>query len=158
MAFYHFSIILIHFLLDSFSRFPTLVFYILWKPLIWLLLALNWLVAMWWGIWVWRISKQIAHSFTYVYMCVFVCVWLYVCMYVHVSMYICIFVYVYVYIHVHIHIYIYICIYIYMYIYVYIYIYICICIYVYIYVSFLFDFYLDVAPAREMIFKQCIVM
>ena len=109
-------IILIHFyslfLLDSLLGFPALVSCILLKPVIWLLLQLNWLVSMWCKIWVWGFSRQITNIFIWFYICVYICVYMYVCFFMHMYMYvyscICISVYIYVYLYVYIYIHIYI--------------------------------------------------
>ena len=97
-----------------FLTFPNkkaykIIIYIIYKPVIWLLLQFNWLVATWCKIWVWGFSKQITNSFT----CVSICVCRYMClyMYVHVSvdicyMYVCMCMCVCVYIYVYIYIYI----------------------------------------------------
>ena len=130
IAFYHFSIILIHFylllLLDSVLGFPALVSRILCKPAVWLLSRFNWLIATWCGIWVWGFSKQITNSFTCVYMCVYMCLYVCVCLnvcackcgymcicicvYVCVCMCLCICMYLYIYV--------YVCMYVYMHIYI----------------------------------------
>ena len=50
-------------LLQSVLRFRALLSRVLRKPVIWILSKFNWLVAAWYGIWVWGISEQIIHSF-----------------------------------------------------------------------------------------------
>ena len=63
----HPIIISIHFyrllLLESILRFLVLLSRVLRKPVIWVLSIFNRLVARWYGIWVWGISKQITNSF-----------------------------------------------------------------------------------------------
>ena len=63
----HLNIILIHFysllLLESVLKFLAPLSRILRKPVIWILLQFNWLVAAWCGIWIWGISEQINNSF-----------------------------------------------------------------------------------------------
>ena len=119
MEFYHFDTILTYFywllLLESVLGFPALVSRILWKPVILLLSRFNWLVATWWGIYAWGVSKQITNSFTHGYMCVYMFVYVCVCLYVwaYKCLYMCICIYIYIYI------------YMYMYVYMYIYIYYC---------------------------------
>ena len=120
---------MIEFFIGFFLGLLALVFRVLWKPIILHLLGLNWQVAAWCEIWVWRISKQIINSVTYVYiqmcvsmfvvitMCLCVRVYLCICMYAYVCvyMYLCIYVCVYVYIYVCVSVYVYMYIYSYMY-------------------------------------------
>ena len=120
----HWVDILWHFLIKRHKIIIYIYYIYIYKPLIWILLQFNWLVATWYEIWMWGFLKQITNSFTCVYMCVYVPLYicackcgytlyvymfLCVCMYIYVCMCICIYVYICAYV------YIYMCVYIYIY-------------------------------------------